>query len=282
MLRKPPNLWGEAASIPISLPPREIFSLSCWSRTNLPSTLERAITAIFQSSWLYKHPWKKKSLGKNYSEKCRNILENILSVPTFNVHQNQLKGFKTQIARTNPQCFWLGSGMSLKISFSNNFPGDTDVASQKYLRISVLCLLKRWHFVVLLVVVDSLSFGYAWKSETHISKLPTSIVIYSLNLICYVISQFSSVAQSLWPHRLHHTRPPCPSPTPKVYSTSIHWLGDAIQPSHLLLSPSPPAFNLSQHQGLFKWVSSSHQVAKGLVFQLQHQSFQWTLRTDLL
>ena len=157
--------------------------------------------------------------------------------------------------------------MSLKIYFSNNIPGDTDAASQKYLRISVLCLLKRWHFVVLLVVVDSLSFGYAWKSETHISKLPTSIVIYSLNVICNVISQFSSVAQSLWPHGLQHTRPPCPSPTPEVYSNSIHWVGDAIQPSHLLLSPSPPAFNLSQHHGLFKWVSSSHQVAKVLELQ---------------
>ena len=44
--------------------------------------------------------------------------------------------------------------------------------------------------------------------------------------------------------------------------THVHWVGDAIQPSHPLLSPSPPAFNLSQHQGLFKWVSSSHQVAK--------------------
>ena len=44
--------------------------------------------------------------------------------------------------------------------------------------------------------------------------------------------------------------------------TRVHWVGDAIQPSHPLLSPSPPAFNLSQHQGLFKWVSSSHQVAK--------------------
>ena len=64
--------------------------------------------------------------------------------------------------------------------------------------------------------------------------------------------------------------------------THVHWVGDAIQPSHPLLSPSPPAFNLSQHQGLFKWVSSSHQVAKVLEFQLQHQSFQWTLRTDLL
>ena len=62
---------------------------------------------------------------------------------------------------------------------------------------------------------------------------------------------------------------------------NVHWVGDAIQPSHPLASPSPPAFNLSQHQGLFQWVSSLHQVAKVLEFQLQHQSFQWTLRTDL-
>ena len=62
----------------------------------------------------------------------------------------------------------------------------------------------------------------------------------------------------------------------------VHWVGDAIQPSHPLLSPSPPAPNPSQHQGLFKWVSSLHQVAKVLEFRLQHQSFQWTLRTDLL
>ena len=60
----------------------------------------------------------------------------------------------------------------------------------------------------------------------------------------------------------------------------IHWVGSAIQPSHPLLSPSP-ALNLSQHQGVFKWVSSSHQVAKVLEFQLQQQSFQWTPRTDL-
>ena len=56
----------------------------------------------------------------------------------------------------------------------------------------------------------------------------------------------------------------------------------AIQPSHPLSSPSPPALNLSQHLGLFKWVSSSHEMAKVLEFQLQHQSFQWTPRTDLL
>ena len=55
----------------------------------------------------------------------------------------------------------------------------------------------------------------------------------------------------------------------------VHRVRDAIQPSHPLSSPSPPAFNISQHQGLFQWVSSSHQVAKLLELQLQHQSFQW-------
>ena len=69
---------------------------------------------------------------------------------------------------------------------------------------------------------------------------------------------------------------------PEFTQTHVHWVSDAIQPSHLLLSPSPPALNLSQHQGLFKWVSSSPYVAKVLEFQLQHQSFQWTPRTDLL
>ena len=68
---------------------------------------------------------------------------------------------------------------------------------------------------------------------------------------------------------------------PESTQTHVHWVDDAIQPSHPLSSPSP-APNLSQHQGLFKLVSSSHQVAKVLVFQLQHQSFQWTPRTDLL
>ena len=64
--------------------------------------------------------------------------------------------------------------------------------------------------------------------------------------------------------------------------THVHWVGDAIQPSQPLSSPSPPASNRSQHQSLFQWVNSSHQVAKGLKFQLQHQPFQWTPRADLL
>ena len=69
---------------------------------------------------------------------------------------------------------------------------------------------------------------------------------------------------------------------PEFTQTHVHWVGDAIQPSHPLSSPSPPAFNLSQHQGLFQGVGSSHQLARVLEFQLQHQSFQWIFRTDLL
>ena len=57
--------------------------------------------------------------------------------------------------------------------------------------------------------------------------------------------------------------------------THVHWDSDAIQPSHPPSSHSPPTFNLSQHQDLFQWVSSSHQLAKGLEFRLHHQSFQW-------
>ena len=68
----------------------------------------------------------------------------------------------------------------------------------------------------------------------------------------------------------------------KFTQTHVHWVGDAIQPSHPLAPPSPPAPNPSQHQSLFQWVNSSHEVAKILEFQLQHQSFQWTPRTDLL
>ena len=71
----------------------------------------------------------------------------------------------------------------------------------------------------------------------------------------------------------------------ELTQTHVHWVSDAIQPSHPLLAPSPPAFKPSQNQGLFKWLSSSHQVAKVLELQLHHQSFQWifkliSFRTD--
>ena len=69
---------------------------------------------------------------------------------------------------------------------------------------------------------------------------------------------------------------------PELAQTHAHWTSDAIQPSYPLSPPSHLALNLSQNQDLFQWVSSSYQVAKVLEFQLQHQSFQWTPRTDLL
>ena len=69
---------------------------------------------------------------------------------------------------------------------------------------------------------------------------------------------------------------------PEFTQTHVHWVGDAIQPSHPLLSPYPPAFSLSQHQGFFQWVSSSHQVAKVLELQPQDKSSQWIFRVDFL
>ena len=129
-------------------------------------------------------------------------------------------------------------------------------------------------------------YEYIHMYNTWFGKVGTVKLSKATNSVSIVtsISQFSHsvVSASLWPHESQHTRPPCPSPTPRVYSAHVHWVGDAIQPSHLLLSPSPPAPNPSQHQDLFQWVSSSHQVAKVLEFQLQHQSLQWTARIDLL
>ena len=86
--------------------------------------------------------------------------------------------------------------------------------------------------------------------------------IYSREYISSIQFSCSVVSDSLWPHGLQHVRPPCPSPTPRVYPNYVHWTSDAIQPSHPLSSPSPPIFSLCQHQGLFKWVNSLHQVAK--------------------
>ena len=92
----------------------------------------------------------------------------------------------------------------------------------------------------------------------------------------------SVMSNSLRPHEPQHARPPCPSPTPGVHPNSCplcQWCHPTISSSVVPFSSCPQS---SQHQGVFKWVSSSYQVAKVLAFQLQHQSFQWTRRTDLL
>ena len=97
--------------------------------------------------------------------------------------------------------------------------------------------------------------------------------------------QFSSVAQSCPtlcnPMNRSMLGLPVHHQLPEFKQTHVHRVSDASQPSHPLSSTST-ASNSSQHQGLFQWVSSSHEVAKVLEFQLQHQSFQWTSSADLL
>ena len=108
--------------------------------------------------------------------------------------------------------------------------------------------------------------------QSHSSPMPVSSVQFS----------HSVMSSSLRPLDCSTPGFPVLHQLPDLTQTHIHRVGDAIQPSHPLSSPSPPAFNIFQHQGLFIWVSSSHQGAKVLEFQLQHQSFQWILRIDLL
>ena len=105
------------------------------------------------------------------------------------------------------------------------------------------------------------------------------------NYTC-LIGLFSSVTQSCPtlcnPMECSMPGFPVHHQLPELAQTCVHWTSDAIQPSHPLSFPSPPALNLSQHQGLFQWLGSSHQVARVLEFQTQHQPFQWIFRIDFL
>jgi len=101
-------------------------------------------------------------------------------------------------------------------------------------------------------------------------------------LFSSVQSSHSVVSDSLQPMDCSTPGPPIHRQLLELTQTHVHWVGDATQPSHCLSSPYLPALKLSQHQGLFKWVSSLHQGARVLEFQLQHQSFQWIFRTNFL
>ena len=132
-------------------------------------------------------------------------------------------------------------------------------------------VLKRW--------VKQPTLPISWETCMWVKKQQLELDMEELLLLFF---SHSVMSNSLQPHGLQHTRLPCCSQSPGVCSIHAHWVHDAIQPSCPLLSPSPPAFNLSQYQGLFQWVSSLHQVAKVLELLLQHQSFQWIFRTDFL
>ena len=112
------------------------------------------------------------------------------------------------------------------------------------------------------------------------------LLLFIFTIYKSVSVQFSSVAQSC---PIHCNPMDCSIPGLRVYrqllefsQTHVHWVCDAMQPSHPLSFPSPPALNISQDQGLFQWVCSLIQVAKVLDFHLQHQSFQWIFRIDFL
>ena len=169
-----------------------------------------------------------------------------------------------------------------------------------------LLLLKSgcaFNFTNLQLCFPSFFLGYALLTDCISFMISNRITVFSLSYLycCYYdycnfvkLSliypkdfQFSS-EQLLSRVRLFVTHEPqhaCPVSIINSLSITqphVHWVGDAIQPSHPLSSPSPSALNIFQHQGLFQWVSSLHQVAKVLEFELQHQSFQWKPRTNLL
>ena len=111
-----------------------------------------------------------------------------------------------------------------------------------------------------------------------LAKLTVAIIHY-----IYISKLSHSVGLTLW-NTMNCGTPcfPVHHQLPELAQMHVHRISDVIQPSHPMSSPSPPAFNLSQHQGLFQWASSSNQVARVLEFQLQHQSFQWIFTTDFL
>ena len=114
----------------------------------------------------------------------------------------------------------------------------------------------------------------------------TSLKAWEQALSSLIQVQFSSVAQlclTLYdPMNFSMPGLPAHHQLPEFTQTHVHRVGDAIQPSHPMSSPSPPAPNPSHHQSLFQWVNSSHEVAKVLEFQLYHHSFQRNPRADLL
>ena len=145
-----------------------------------------------------------------------------------------------------------------KIHFPNLFTvilGPPEECEQKWC-IPLLGLVPK----MLCMVFDALFPLLIWLSSVWFSRSVMSDFLWSRGQTCFSV---------------HHQ-------LLELTQTHVHRVSRAIQPSHPLLSPSPPVFSLSQHQGLFQWAGSSHQVAKVLEFQLQHQSFQWIFRTDFL
>ena len=145
-------------------------------------------------------------------------------------------------------------------------------------------LMRSWHHTAVVPFCKTLSFSLAQIQEiVLLSLMKWKQRDLSLNMFSDI--QFSSVAQSCpnLCNPVNRSTPgfPVQHQLPEFTQTHIHRVSDAIQPSHPLSCPSPHAPTPSQHQSLFQGVSSLHEVAKVLEFQLQDENFQWTPRTDL-
>ena len=121
---------------------------------------------------------------------------------------------------------------------------------------------------------------YRWRKGDMLNFSCFAKFEFPMCIENFAVVHRSVVSSSLPSHGLQHSRFPVLHHLPELAPTHIHWVSDAIQPSHPLLSPYPPAFNLSQHQGFSQRVSSLNQVAKVLELQLQHQFFQWIFRIN--
>ena len=135
------------------------------------------------------------------------------------------------------------------------------------------CFSLFWTGVSTVVILCS-SHQCVWSTCLHVGLKITSLYQFS-SVAQLCLTHCNSMDCSMLGFPVHHQ-------VPELAQTHVHRVSDAIQPSHPLLSPSPPAFSLSQNQGLFQGVSSLHQVAKVLELQIQHRSFQWVFRTDFL
>ena len=154
-----------------------------------------------------------------------------------------------------------------------------DFFSYVYLEIQISVCRKYWYCLIHHDRYQAVLFSYIFKSFCDLEN------IFSLFAWWFCLSSIQLLSRV----QLFETPWNCSTLVFPVHhqllepiQTHVHSIGDAIQPSHPVSSASPPAFSLSQHQGLFQRVGSLHQMARVLEFQLQHQSLQWIFRTDLL
>ena len=189
---------------------------------------------------------------------------------------------------------WSKQSNALAKKFHENQYGERDPGLSAQAKISLWSWWFYWQILILPVIdkidVKDLNTFSNYTVSIYLGLLFTLFIFILLYMYFYkpyyIIFLESSIAQSCpsFCNPMDCSMPgfPIHHQLLKLVQIHVHWISDTIQPSHPLSSPSPPAFNLGQHQGHFKWVSCLHQVAKVLEFQLQHQSFRWIFRTDFL